>query len=73
MAEFCLKRFNKLNHTRYREEEIILEEDFCEGCGCWKPCVMALHPPNFWQRLRKAMDQYKADKSESGGAKKKKP
>ena len=42
MAEFCLKCFNKLNGTDYQISEVWLEEDFCEGCADWRPCVMKL-------------------------------
>lgn len=39
MAEFCLECYNKLNGTNYTEDEVITEEDLCEGCGEIKPCV----------------------------------
>lgn len=42
MAEFCLSCFNELNGTHYTKGEVWLEEDFCEGCADWKPCVMEL-------------------------------
>lgn len=42
MADFCLKCFNELNGTGYQSNEVWLEEDFCEGCAEWKPCVMEL-------------------------------
>lgn len=42
MAEFCLKCFNELNETNYQENEVWMEEDLCEGCAQWKPCVTAL-------------------------------
>ena len=44
MAELCLDCFNKYNETNYKEQEIWLEEDFCEGCAEWKPCVVSLRP-----------------------------
>lgn len=45
-----LKCFNELNGTDYTEKEVWLEEDFCEGCADWRPCVMELHPkPIFWR------------------------
>lgn len=40
MAEFCLDCFNRMNRTDYRESDVELDEDFCEGCGTWKPCVI---------------------------------
>lgn len=50
VAEFCLKCFNKMNHTHYTEKDVWLEEDLCEGCAEWKPCVMQLYPkPWFWK------------------------
>ena len=50
MAEFCLKCFNELNGTNYQANEIWLEEDLCEGCADWKPCVMELRPkPLLWR------------------------
>ena len=50
MAEFCLHCFNELNETDYKEKEIWLMDDFCEGCGEWKPCVFELRPkPIFWK------------------------
>ena len=51
MAEFCLKCFNELNHTHYTEGEVWLEDDFCEGCAEWKPCVMELQPKPLVLRL----------------------
>lgn len=42
MAEFCLDCFNRLNRTDYKESDVELDEDFCEGCGTWKPCVIAV-------------------------------
>ena len=49
-AEFCLKCFNAMNGTNYKANEVWLEEDFCEGCADWRPCVMELHPkPIFWR------------------------
>lgn len=50
MAEFCLKCFNELNGTDYQANEVWLEDDFCEGCGDWKPCVFELRPkPLLWR------------------------
>lgn len=50
MAEFCLKCFNELNGTHYQTNEVWLEEDLCEGCADWKPCVMELRPkPLLWR------------------------
>lgn len=50
MAELCLKCFNEINNTDYKANEVWLEEDFCEGCADWRPCVMDLQPkPLFWR------------------------
>ncbi len=50
MAEFCLKCFNEMNGTDYRPGDVWLEEDFCEGCADWMPCVVALQPkPLLWR------------------------
>lgn len=52
MAEFCLKCFNKLNGTNYQPDEVWLEEDFCEGCGDWRPCVLDTRPkPLLWRLI----------------------
>ena len=42
MAEFCLNCWNKMNHTRLKEEDVILssELDICEGCAKVKPTVV---------------------------------
>lgn len=45
MAEFCLACFNqKLNPTgkELTEEDVILQWDFCEGCGKNLPCVVQI-------------------------------
>ncbi len=51
MAEFCLKCFNELNGTNYQASEVWLEEDFCEGCADWRPCVVELSPKPLLRRL----------------------
>jgi len=55
MAEYCLECFNDLNGTDYTEKEVRLDEDFCEGCGEPKPCVVKLRrrPLLWWVRNRK--------------------
>ena len=42
MAEFCLDCFNKTNGTKLTDKDVIMEDDFCEGCSKVKPCVMAI-------------------------------
>jgi len=50
MAEFCLRCFNELNGTNYKTNEVWLENDFCEGCADWRPCVLELRPkPLLWR------------------------
>lgn len=44
MAEFCIDCFNRINKTNYSKYTVTLGEDFCEGCGVQKPCVMFLKP-----------------------------
>jgi len=51
MAEFCLKCFNELHSTNYKASEVWLEEDFCEGCADWQPCVVDLRPKPLPLRL----------------------
>ena len=51
MAEFCLSCFNEMNDTHYDKSEVWLEEDFCEGCAEWKPCVIELRPKPLLLRL----------------------
>lgn len=53
MAELCLECFNQLNGTNYKSNEVCLEEDFCEGCGEWKPCVSQLQPKRLHHGLVK--------------------
>ena len=43
MAEFCLDCFNRMNGTAHATYEVELDEDFCEGCGEWKPCVISVY------------------------------
>lgn len=45
MAEFCLDCLNKLEGTHFTEQDVILEEDFCEECGKIAPCVMRYRTP----------------------------
>lgn len=44
MAEFCLECHNRLYGTDLKEADVELEEDLCEGCGEYKPCVVAERP-----------------------------
>ena len=42
MAEFCLECFNKFNDMKLTEKDVILGEDFCEGCSQIKPCIISI-------------------------------
>ena len=42
MAEFCIDCFNGLNKTHYTPKDVVLEEDYCEGCGEEKDCVIQI-------------------------------
>lgn len=53
MAEHCLDCFNKLNDTAYNKKVVSLAEDFCEGCGEVKLCVIALRPESYLYRIIK--------------------
>ena len=54
MAEFCLDCLNKINGTNYDESKYIISDDLdlCEGCGEWKPVVVAMRRSNdgYWLR-----------------------
>lgn len=44
MAEFCLECENKALGPDYEpipEGAVVLDMDYCEGCGEWKPCIVA--------------------------------
>ena len=43
MAEFCLDCFNKMNDTNYTKKDFVIskEPDLCEGCGEFKPVIIA--------------------------------
>lgn len=50
MSEYCLDCFNKMNGTNYRSNHVWLEDDICEGCADWRPCVIDLRPkPLLWR------------------------
>ena len=52
MAEFCLKCFNEINETNDQENEVWLEENFCQGRADWRLCVIELRPkPMVWRLL----------------------
>lgn len=42
MAEFCLECLNRMSGTSYTHRDVVLDEDFCEGCAQVKPCVVVL-------------------------------
>ena len=51
MAEFCLKHFNEMFDEELMEKDVVLEEEFCEGCGEMKPCVIALRRKSIFSKL----------------------
>lgn len=51
MAEFCLDCFNRIEGTHYKEKDVTMEMDFCEGCGEIKPCVIRLYPESFISKI----------------------
>lgn len=57
MAEFCLDCFNRINGTNRSADSVILEDDFCEGCGTCKPCVIGLKSPqdDYFERLKEIL------------------
>lgn len=63
MAEFCLdcenKRIEAEGYEPIPEGAVILDDDFCEDCGEWKPCIVAYRP--WYHGPRK-----KAQEEESG-------
>lgn len=60
MAEFCIECENRMSGPDYEpitEADVITDWDYCEGCGQWKPCIVAFEP---WyhgpQKKRPAVD-----------------
>ena len=51
MAEFCLDCFNKHFNENLSSSDVVLAEEFCEGCSQIKPCVMTVLPDNPFERL----------------------
>ncbi len=45
MAEYCLRCLNKMDGTHLSEKDVILLDDFCEGCGQVVPCVVRYRSP----------------------------
>lgn len=58
MAEYCLTCFNSIHHTAYRENEVTLADDYCEGCGQWKACVAATLPPSILARAKRLIQTW---------------
>ena len=48
VAEFCLDCWNKINHTKLTEEDIIIDDemDLCEGCGELKYVIIKYRKKN---------------------------
>ena len=53
LAEFCLDCMNETldEHKKLTEKDVVLEWDLCEGCGKWKPCVIAIEKRDLWGLL----------------------
>ena len=54
MAEFCLECWNRINETQDDEKKYIISKDFglCEGCGEWKPVIIAERRSYYRYKLR---------------------
>lgn len=51
MAEFCLDCLNRFfikNQEPITEKDVILDDDFCEACGEYRPCVISI-TKNYWK------------------------
>ena len=47
MAEYCLECFNiYCSDKKLTENDVLLDDDLCEGCGEWKPCVVIIKQRN---------------------------
>ena len=58
MAEFCLECFNKYEmngKNKLTEKDVIMSNDFCEGCAEFKPCVIRIKKRTFWTILISAV------------------
>ena len=45
MAEVCLECMNTYlmdENNQLTEEDLTMDEDLCEGCGQWNPCVITI-------------------------------
>ena len=43
MAEFYLECFNKyFSDEKLTEKDVVMDDDLCEECGEWKPCVIKI-------------------------------
>ena len=50
MSEICLDCLGKLDGKRYRPSAVILDDDWCEVCCQYKPCVIRFRKP--WERIK---------------------
>ena len=50
MSEICLDCLSKLDGKRYRPSAVILDDDWCEECCQYKPCVIRFRKP--WERIK---------------------
>lgn len=59
MAEFCLECVNKLfSDEVLTEKDVIMSEDFCEGCGEWKPCVILIKEKKLFARIKQYLMRF---------------
>jgi len=56
MAEFCLDCLNKLEGTDFTEDEVVLMDDLCEGCGKIVPCVVSYRFPLWTPKYKRKKD-----------------
>lgn len=59
MAEFCLDCFNTIHGTHYTEKRVTLQQNFCENCAAWKPCIVTLKPESAVRKILKAVQKHK--------------
>lgn len=53
MAEYCLDCYNKyMSEKKLQEKDVIMEDDLCEGCGLWKPCMIVIKERNILTDLK---------------------
>ncbi len=52
MAEYCLDCFNQyLSDEKLTEKDVVMDDDLCEACGGWKPCVIKIKKKYIFKRM----------------------